>query len=86
MKDSPKQRVFISPTYDDLVEYRARVIKKLSADEFCPVAMETFSASPNEPHKASLDKILQSDLNPVPYSLTKRSCASQPDLLISTGD
>jgi CheY-like chemotaxis protein len=58
---TPKFRVFISSTDQDLVPYRnkvAEVIERLGQDQ---ARMEVFGARPIEPVSASLDELVESD-------------------------
>jgi hypothetical protein len=55
-------KVFISSTYKDLIEYRAAAIKAVEGTSYQAVKMEVFGARSDEPIKACLQEIEQSDL------------------------
>ena len=55
-------KVFISSTYKDLIDYRAAAIAAVEGTSYQAVKMEVFGARSDEPLKACLDEIGQSDL------------------------
>lgn len=55
-------KVFISSTYRDLIEYRTAAIEAVEGTSYQAVKMEVFGARSDEPLKACLEEIEQSDL------------------------
>ncbi|HKZ40073.1 MAG TPA: DUF4062 domain-containing protein, partial [Candidatus Hodarchaeales archaeon] len=55
-------KVFISSTYKDLIDYRTAAIEAVEGTSYQAVKMEVFGARSNEPIKACLEEIEQSDL------------------------
>ncbi|MBT3187411.1 MAG: DUF4062 domain-containing protein [Anaerolineae bacterium] len=55
-------KVFISSTYKDLIDYRAAAIEAVEGTSYQAVKMEVFGARSEEPIKACLDEIEESDL------------------------
>lgn len=55
-------KVFISSTYNDLINYRIAAIKAVEGTSFQAVKMEVFGARPAEPLEACLKEVEQSDL------------------------
>ncbi|MBN1450126.1 MAG: DUF4062 domain-containing protein [Anaerolineales bacterium] len=55
-------KVFISSTYKDLIEYRTAAIEAVEGTSYQAVKMEVFGARSDEPLKACLEEIEQSDL------------------------
>jgi len=55
-------KVFISSTYKDLIDYRAAAIEAVEGTSYQAVKMEVFGARSDEPLKACLQEIEQSDL------------------------
>lgn len=55
-------KVFISSTYNDLIEYRAAAIRAVEGTSYQAAKMEVFGAQPDEPLQACLKEVEQSDL------------------------
>ena len=55
-------KVFISSTFKDLIEYRAAAIRAVEGTSYQASKMEVFGARPEEPLKACLEEVEQSDL------------------------
>src|SRR4051794_10923996 len=55
-------KAFISSTFVDLKDYRERVINDVRRCSFGVVAMEQWTASPDEPKKFSRERMLGCDL------------------------
>ena len=55
-------KVFISSTYQDLIDYRAAAIEAVEGTSYQAVKMEVFGARSDEPLNACLQEIEQCDL------------------------
>jgi tetratricopeptide (TPR) repeat protein len=55
-------KVFISSTYEDLIDYRAAAIKAVEGTNYQASKMEVFGARPDEPVDACLKEVEESDL------------------------
>jgi hypothetical protein len=55
-------KIFISSTYDDLIDHRKAVIDAILRLGHQPIAMEYFGSKPVEPKIAALDKLEESDV------------------------
>jgi hypothetical protein len=55
-------KVFISSTYEDLIEYRKAAIRAVEGTNYQASKMEVFGARPDEPLTACLKEVEESEL------------------------